>query len=134
MPFLISGSVFFNEVDSLGVVYYANYLKYLDNARTALFNHLGLGFLEQQRQGKIFVSASLQIDYKRSLTLDENYVVETRIGKIGRSSVELLQSVTSDSGPCTESKMVIVCLDFQDGKKATPISDSLRSALARYQG
>jgi acyl-CoA thioester hydrolase len=133
MPFRFSGSVFFSEVDSLGVVYYANYLKFLDNARTSLFNHLDLGFLEQQRQGKIFVSASLQIDYIRSLTLDEKYSVETRVGKIGRSSLELIQNVTSDSGLCTESKMVIVYLDFQNGKKATPISDSLRAALAAYQ-
>ena len=123
------GTVFFSEVDQGGVVYFANYLKILDNARTTFFNEIGFGFTVQARDRKMFAVVSLNIEYKRSLLLDESYRVRTRIGKVGKTSIELNQEIIRNDEVVTRANMVIAYLDFNQGQKPIRIPESLKEKL-----
>jgi acyl-CoA thioester hydrolase len=108
------GKVFFHEVDKGGVVYFANYLKILDNARTTMFNELGYGFSEQEKTGKIFAVANVNIKYRKSLRMDEEYVIKTELKEIRAASLEVHQTILRGTEIVTTSEMKLACLDFNN--------------------
>ena len=124
------GKVFFNEVDKGGVVYFANYLKILDNARTTMFNEIGFGYLQQEKDNKLFAVINLEIGYKKSLYLDEDYVVNTKIEEIGSTTMDLVQEILRDGVLVTSSRMKIAYLDFNNKQCPTRIPEELKIKLS----
>lgn len=123
------GYVFFHEVDKGGVVYFANYLKILDNARTNLFNEIGFGYTVQEKENKLFAVVNLNINYKRSLYLDDQYIVRTTVENITNTSMEINQEILRDNNIITTSLMKIAYLDFNNNQKPTRIPESLKEKL-----
>ncbi len=126
------GKVFFNDVDKGGVVYFANYLKILDNARTTMFNEIGFGYLHQEKENKLFAVVNLDISYKKSLYLDEEYVVKTRVEEITNVSMDLIQEILRNDVVITSSKMKIAYLDFNNKQRPTRIPESLKEKLCSH--
>lgn len=118
---LFMGKVFFNEVDSGGVIYFANYLKILDNARTTYFNDLGFGYKEQEKERKLFAVTSLNVTYKKSLYLDESYTVITETKNIRHASLLLEQSILRNDVVVTLAELTLAYLDFNRNQKPTRI-------------
>jgi acyl-CoA thioester hydrolase len=126
------GKVFFNDVDKGGVVYFANYLKILDNARTTMFNEIGFGYLHQEKENKLFAVVNLDISYKKSLYLDEEYTVRTRVEEITNVSMDLIQEILRNDVVITSSKMKIAYLDFNNKQRPTRIPESLKEKLCSH--
>ena len=126
------GKVFFNDVDKGGVVYFANYLKILDNARTTMFNEIGFGYLHQEKENKLFAVVNLDISYKKSLYLDEEYIVKTRVEEITNVSMDLIQEILRNDVVITSSKMKIAYLDFNNKQRPTRIPESLKEKLCSH--
>ena len=86
--------VYWEDTDAGGVVYYANYLKFFERARTEWLRALGV---EQQRtaerQGLLFVVSSAQLRYLASARLDDALLVSATPQRIGGASIDLLQEV-----------------------------------------
>ena len=122
--------VYFEDTDAAGIVYYANYLKFAERARTDWLRDLGISHAEMiKRDGLTLVVRRCTVDYLRSAHLDDELTVETELVKLGGASVDLAQRVLRDGEMLADLKVLVVCVG-KDGKAAR-IPDYLRGALPR---
>jgi acyl-CoA thioester hydrolase len=80
--------VYWEDTDAGGIVYYANYLKFFERARTEWLRRLGLGqHVLRQQTGGVFVVAQAHINYHRPAWLDDELVVTARLQHRGRAGL-----------------------------------------------
>ncbi|MEN9373453.1 MAG: tol-pal system-associated acyl-CoA thioesterase [Pseudomonadota bacterium] len=86
--------VYWEDTDAGGVVFYANYLKFFERARTEWLRDLGL---EQHRlreaYGGIFVVSEVHLQYLRSAKLDDSLIATAELVELGRTSIRMAQEV-----------------------------------------
>ena len=121
--------VYYEDTDSGGVVYYANYLKFMERARTELLRSIGYQQDQlQQEQGIVFAVHSASIQYKKPARFNDELNVITSISSLGKASIHFKQSIfllasnhnDSEPGQClAEAEIKIACLS---AKKFTPQS------------
>lgn len=122
--------VYFDDTDAAGIVYYANYLKFAERARTDMLRDLGVSHADMmKREGLVLVVRRCEVDYLKSARLDDLLTVETSVTKLGGASVELAQRVTRDGETLVDLKVLVVCVG-KDGRPAR-IPDYLRAVLPR---
>jgi acyl-CoA thioester hydrolase len=86
--------VYYEDTDSGGVVYYANYLKYMERARTELLRSIGYEQDQlKQEQGIIFAVRSANIQYKKPARFNDELNVITSISSLGKASILFRQAV-----------------------------------------
>ena len=112
-PFEWPVRVYYEDTDAGGVVYYANYLKFMERARTEWLRALGF---EQDRlreeAGILFAVSRLAVDYLRPARFNERLLVSVNMTKLGRASISLAQEVSRESGEMLCTGVVrIACLD-----------------------
>jgi acyl-CoA thioester hydrolase len=86
--------VYWEDTDAGGVVFYANYLKFFERARTEWLRHLGLGLGQQalrERTGAMFVVTQTQLRYHRPARLDDLLHVTVALRQIGTASMRMHQ-------------------------------------------
>lgn len=86
------------EVDQMGVVYYGNYLAYLESARTGLLRDEGYSYAEMEKAGLFLPVVECNIKYKGSARYDDEILVETTIGYIRHASIEFKYTVRAPNG------------------------------------
>lgn len=122
-------TVYYEDTDAAGVVYYANYLRFCERARTEALRTLGY---EQQRlmqeQALGFVVSHVSADYLAPARLDDSLQVISRISKVGRASLTFLQEIVRDTERLFSSSIIIACLDMTK-QRPTAIPAELRSLL-----
>lgn len=122
--------VYFEDTDAAGIVYYANYLKFAERARTDMLRDLGVSHAEMmKRDGLVLVVRRCEIDYLKPAKLDDLLTIETEAAKLGGASVELRQRVLRDREVLAELKVLVVCIG-KDGRPAR-IPDYVRGAIPR---
>ena len=93
-PFTFPVRIYYEDTDSGGVVYYANYLKFMERARTEWLRSIGF---EQdaliEELGVIFAVRSVTIDYNAPARFNDQLEVVTTLLKQGRASLHLLQEI-----------------------------------------
>lgn len=118
-PFIFPVRVYYEDTDAGGVVYYANYLKFMERARTEWLRAAGFEQPELLRDfGVIFVVRSVAIEYLAPARFNDHLTIAVRLEKLGRSSIEVSQIVARDM-PLAEAKVKIVCVD---GASFKPVS------------
>lgn len=127
----LSVRVYYEDTDSGGVVYYANYFKYLERARTELLRTLGF----EQRQlatetGLAFAVRSLSAEYLKPAKLDDLLEVVTTVEALGRAQVTFAQSVVRGGETLLTARVRVACLDLARGKAAA-MPPALHQQLAR---
>ena len=90
--------VYYEDTDAQGVVYYANYLKFFERARTEYLQEIGYEQKNLMEQGAIFVVREVSIEFKKPAYLDQQIEVHTRIIKAGKVSFDFTQEVFTDEG------------------------------------
>ena len=90
--------VYYEDTDAQGVVYYANYLKFFERARTEYLREIGYEQKDLMEQGAIFVVREVAIEFKKPAYLDQQIEVHTRIIKAGKVSFDFIQEVFTDEG------------------------------------
>ena len=93
--------VYWEDTDAGGIVFYANYLKYFERARTEWLRALGLEQrVLQEATGCIFVVSEANIKYLRPARLDDQLLVTAQLSDMGRSSFTILQEarITDQTG------------------------------------
>jgi len=118
--------VYFQDTDAGGVVYHANYVNFMERARTEwlrTFGYSNMGMM--QELGIMFVVRSIKLDYLRPAQLDDLLTVTTQIKEIGRSRVTLLQTVLRGDELLTEGEVHLVCVTA-DSFKPVSVPDVLR--------
>jgi len=104
--------VYYEDTDSGGVVYYANYLRFMERARTEWLRSLGF---EQDRlareQGLIFAVTEAELRFLRPARFNDALEVVARVIERRRASLRFAQTVVRDGEPLCEGRIRIACLD-----------------------
>ncbi|VVD96464.1 tol-pal system-associated acyl-CoA thioesterase [Pandoraea terrigena] len=99
--------VYYEDTDAGGVVFYANYLKFFERARTEWLRSLGIEQLELARHtGMIFIVRATALDYLAPARLDDHLTVKSRIERIGGASVDFHQEAWRDA-PDGSSELLV---------------------------
>jgi acyl-CoA thioester hydrolase len=118
----IEAKIYYEDTDCGNVVYYANYLKYMERARTEFLADFGFSVSELAAQGTVFVVARVEIDYRSPARLGETIVVKTWIEEMTRTSI-LFSHIMSDKATgrlIAEAQARIVCVDGNGKIKRIP--------------
>jgi acyl-CoA thioester hydrolase len=91
--------VYYEDTDAGGVVYYANYLRFAERARTEALRALGVPHAELMEQFSLmFVVRRVEMDYLRPARLDDSLVVVTEVEKVGGATIRLRQTIALADG------------------------------------
>ncbi|MCR4303836.1 MAG: tol-pal system-associated acyl-CoA thioesterase [Gallionella sp.] len=109
--------VYFQDTDAGGVVYHANYLNFMERARTEWLRTHGYSNAELMKQfGAVFVVRSLKLDYLKPALLDDMLDVSAQIKDIGRSRISLLQTVRRGDEILAEAEVHLACVSIESFK------------------
>lgn len=113
--------VYYEDTDTAGIVYYANWLRYLERGRTEFVRSMGFGqgALMGEDKWVAFAVRRLEIDYLKSARLDDVLVVRSAIRELKRASMIMAQSVHRDGVVLVDARVRIACIDRQ-GRPARP--------------
>jgi len=123
--------VYYEDTDSGGVVYYANYLKYLERARTeALFS---IGYSNKKIRNEfnsLIIVKSCNIEYKKSAHLEDELTVRSFVKSITKTSFFMNQIVTKDEEIIVEAQVHLVFVNTEG--KPVRIPDEIYSKFRPY--
>ncbi len=108
--------VYYEDTDAGGIVYYANYLRFLERARTEFLRELGHSQHELLQENIAFAVRSVSAEYLKPAKLDDLIVVETGIQSLGRAQLTFVQQIRRDSERLLDAKIRVACIDPVRGK------------------
>jgi len=121
--------VYFENTDAGGVVYHAEYLRFLERARTEWLRHLGFDHqLLAREHGAMLVVTSLAIEYVRPARLDDNLAVSVRLESLGKVRCTFTQEVRREDEVLVKAKVHVACL-AEGGMKPVEIPEKLRKKM-----
>jgi acyl-CoA thioester hydrolase len=121
--------VYFEDTDAGGMVYYANYLKFAERARTEMLRAAGISHAEMVAEdGLMLVVRRCVAEYHRSARLDDALEIETRVSGLTGASILLDQAVRRGSETLVEITVTIACVTKEG--RATRLPERLRAVLA----
>ncbi len=104
--------IYYEDTDAAGIVYHANYLNFMERARTEWLRHLGY---EQDRLaaslGIVFVVRKITIDYIRPARFNDELTVISSVQRLGRASLEFAQNVVANSTVLSRARIKLGCID-----------------------
>ena len=101
--------VYYEDTDAGGVVYYANYLKYLERARTEALTTIGLSNLEiKEKFGSLIVVKSCNIEYKKPANLEDKLSIRSFVKSVTKTSFFMNQFITRDDIPIVDAQVRLV--------------------------
>jgi acyl-CoA thioester hydrolase len=128
-PFAWPVRVYYEDTDVGGVVYYANYLKFMERARTEWLRALGFGMSLMAREHRChFVAQRVEIDYLRPARLDDQLVATVALVRAGHARLELEQQVLRDGLRLAGGRVILACITT-DTWQPTPMPAMLKNTL-----
>jgi len=121
--------IYYHDTDCGGVVYYANYLKYFEEARTEFLTDTGIDLKLLSQNNTWFVVKGVEIDYKVPARYADQLMISSQITKIKNVSLEFIQEIKRDTELLVCAKTKLVCVDSDFRPKAIP--DNIRSLLQK---
>jgi acyl-CoA thioester hydrolase len=104
--------IYYHHTDAGGVVYYANYLKFLEEARTEYLADRGVSVKELVDKGILFVVARQEIDYKLPAYYADTLKIDTRITDISAVRINFENEIKNQHNQVVaKAKTVLVCVD-----------------------
>ncbi len=125
--------IYYEDTDSGGVVYHANYIKYLERARTEYFRSRGFLVAELARDGFVFPVVRLEIDFKAPALHDDLLTVTTSPLHVGGSSVTFQQNIVRQGDGKLLVAGVVKLACISPGLKARRIPLEIRTMLETEQ-
>jgi acyl-CoA thioester hydrolase len=128
-PFTWTIRVYYEDTDTCGIVYYANYLKFFERARTEWLRAVGF---EQQKMadelGLRFVISRVECDFKVPARLDDVIELEVRVARAGSASMTFEQTARRGDDVLATARVRAGCIDIS-GFTPAPLPPSLIAAL-----
>ena len=104
--------VYYEDTDSGGVVYYANYLKFIERARTDLIQKLGFSLNQLSSElDSLFVVKKISCEYLTSARLEDELIVKTKILEVKNASFTLCQNIFKSEKLIFTSEILMVCIN-----------------------
>ena len=123
--------VYYEDTDSGGVVYYANYLKFLERARTEALVSLGFSNKKiKDKFGALIIVKSCNIDYKKSAHLEDELSIRSFVKSITKTSFIMYQFISKKEDLIVEAKVRLVFVN--DKGKPIKIPDTLFKNFKPY--
>ena len=114
--------VYYEDTDAGGVVYYANYLKYLERARTEALSTIGLSNLQiKDKFGAQIIVKSCNIEYKKSAQLEDELQIRSFIKSITKTSFYMNQIITNDETTIAEAQVHLVFVNEKGKPVKIPV-------------
>ena len=110
--------IYYEDTDAGGVVYYANYLKFLERARSEAIYSLGISNTEiLDKEGVIIIVKSCNIEYKKPAKFEDEIQVVSKISEVKKSSFKMLQVIKKKSDIISVAEVVLVTVN----RKGKPV-------------
>ncbi|WP_023648645.1 acyl-CoA thioesterase [Candidatus Pelagibacter ubique] len=123
--------VYFEDTDAGGVVYYANYLKYLERARTEALSTIGLSNLQiRDKFGALIIVKSCNIEYKKSAKLEDELKIRSFIKSVSKTSFHMNQIITNDETTIVEAQVHLVFVN--ENSKPVKVPDIIFDNFKPY--
>ena len=123
--------IYYEDTDSGGVVYYANYLKFLERARTEAL--ISIGFSNNKIKddfGSLIIVKTCNIEYKKSAHLEDELTVRSFVKSITKTSFFMNQIITKDKEVIVEAQVHLVFVNTKG--KPVKIPDEIYSKFKPY--
>lgn len=103
--------VYYEDTDLAGLVYYANYLKFIERARSEYVRELGIDQAAMKEGGLVFAVSRVEADYIQPAKYDDLLVVRTSVTRKTAARLTLTQEIRRNDTRLFEAVVTIVCLD-----------------------
>lgn len=129
VPHTFPVRVYYEDTDLAGIVYYANYLKFIERGRTEFVRARGIdqGALRDET-GIVFAVRRVEADYLAPAKFDDALAVETEVAEVKGASLTMLQRVMRDGAVLFSARVVLVAIDA--GGRAARLPADIRQRLA----
>lgn len=128
-PHRFNVRIYYEDTDMAGVVYYANYLRYMERGRTEFLRAAGIEQSKLKKEGGyVFVVRRVETDFLRPGVLDDLLTVETGVTGLSGASVTMSQRILRGEEVLNEATVVVVCVGA-DGRP-TRIPPAVKNALS----
>ena len=128
-PHRFAFRVYYEDTDAGGIVYYANYLRYAERARTEMLRELGVESSRLMRDYNVALAVRwCAINYLRPAVLDDYLVVETSLQRVGGATLEAIQTVRRQDFDLVRIDLKLGCISL-DGRAAR-LPAAVREALS----
>ncbi len=124
--FSIQKKIYYHDTDCGGVVYYANYLKYLEEARTEFLLLRGIELPKLAERDLLFVVGRVEIDYKAPARYQDKIAISARVEETRLSAVRFYQEVSRDGLLLVTARTILVCVGGNFKPKKLPEEIKLR--------
>ena len=113
--------VYYEDTDAGGVVYYANYLKFLERARTEALLSIGLSNTKIKKKfGALIIVKSCNIEYKKSARLEDELNIETYIISLKKTSLIMKQLIMLEKKLITDAEIHLVFVNSEGKPEKIP--------------
>tara|TARA_B110000305_G_scaffold240724_1_gene312232 strand:+ start:1120 stop:1515 length:396 start_codon:yes stop_codon:yes gene_type:complete len=109
--------VYYEDTDLAGIVYYANYLKFIERARSEMLKKANVNQMDLIKRGYFFVATSLKADYLKPAYFEDSLKVITEVAKIKGASIILQQTIFRSEKVLFEASIRLALID-KSGKPA----------------
>jgi acyl-CoA thioester hydrolase len=121
--------VYYEDTDLAGIVYYANYLKFIERGRSEWVRALGIDQVALRRdEGIVFAVRRVEADYLRPAHFDDDLIVETDLNLLGGARIVLRQSVLRGDDTLFVAVVTLVAINSEG--RAVRLGDRLRAAFS----
>ena len=104
--------VYYEDTDLAGIVYYANYLRFIERARTEWTRALGIDQTRlKAEEGAVFAVRRIEADYLSPAVFDDELTVTTEVARLTPARIELDQKVMRGDGVLFAARVTLACLD-----------------------
>ena len=113
---LLPVRVYYEDTDAAGIVYYANYLRFIERGRTEFLRAFGHDQNQLMKEGVAFAVRSVAAEYLKPAKLDDLLTVETAIATLGRAQLTFAQRILRGEELLLDAKIRIACIDPGAGR------------------
>lgn len=125
--------VYIEDTDIGGIVYYVNYLKYMERARSEFMRSLGWQHDSMAQLGRLWVVHSAQLNYRRPARMDDELLSSLSLRELGAASLVFEQQISRAGEVLCEGLIRVACVDRQ-ALKPVPLPAVIRTALCDFTG
>lgn len=112
--------IYYEDTDAGGVVYYANYLRYMERARTEFLLEKGIDVAAYHNKGYLFAVVHVDISYRKPARLGEIIEVITEVMEMSQVTITLQQKVLRNDNLLVEASVKLACIDGQGKPRRLP--------------
>lgn len=114
--FNIKTRVYYEDTDAGGIVYHANYLKFMERARTEWVRNLGCSQQDLLEQSIGFVVIDMNIQFKKSAKLDDLIDVSCEVTQLKKASLVCCQEITKNGELLVSAQVKVACVNITTNK------------------